>query len=148
MLEFWILEGPLNTRRGTPARHRAAFGWFQHRRCRGMLLAGWSKGNLLIRNTVRRPLILPKRQGIQCSHPSRWRSKEWNSFHLHTRLEHNKKEKKKKQTQTPNISHTTFQYRTSQRQQTLALHCYTSYEGTRRVSISSLWDSLKKICSE
>lgn len=105
MLEFWILEGPLNTTRGTAARHSAAFGWLQHRRCRGTFLARWSKGNLLIRNTVRRPLILPKWQGIQCSQPSRWRGKEWNSFHFHIRLEHNRKEKKHQKNPTFPIQH-------------------------------------------
>lgn len=99
MLEFWILESPLNTTRGTPARHRAAFGWLQQRRCRGTLLMGWSKRNFLMRNPVRRPLILPKRQRIQSSQPSRWRGKEWNSFHFHIRLKHNRKEKKQNKTQ-------------------------------------------------
>lgn len=90
MLEFRILESPLNTRRGTPARHRAIFGWLQHRRCRGPLLICWINSNCLTRNTIRMPLILPKWQRIHSSQPSGWRGKEWNSFQLCSRLKHNR----------------------------------------------------------
>lgn len=90
MLEFRILESPLNTRRGTPARHRAIFGWLQDRRCRGPLLICWINSNCLTRNTIRMPLILPKWQRIHSSQPSGWRGKEWNSFQLCSRLKHNR----------------------------------------------------------
>lgn len=111
MLEFWILKSPLNTMRGTPARHRAAFCWLQHRICRGLLLLGWNKRNLLISNPVRRPLILPKWQRIHSSQPSRWRVKAWSGFHFHIRLQHNRRTKKEGsiKAQNRNISYTAFQ---------------------------------------
>lgn len=149
MLEFWILKSPLNTMRGTPARHRAAFCWLQHRICRGLLLLGWNKRNLLISNPVRRPLILPKWQRIHSSQPSRWRVKAWTGFHFHIRLQHNRRTKKEGsiKAQNRNISYTAFQYRSSHMQQMFTLHCYTSHESTKRKRIPSLWDSVKKICS-
>lgn len=129
MLEFRILESPLNTRRGTPARHRAIFGWLQDRRCRGPLLICWINSNCLTRNTIRMPLILPKWQRIHSSQPSGWRGKEWNSFQLCSRLKHNRegiieqlrlegtsrilklqKEGKKKKTIFSSYTLTAFQY--------------------------------------